>query len=227
MLKEITPPQMPMLIEDLGMLYPNNTSKQKKHYGIFECSCGKKFKTQTQQVKTGHTKSCGCYHIQRAKESKISHGLSKHKIASVWYSMARRCTSTKNKRFKDYGGRGITICDRWINMENFIADMGDTYIEGLTIDRIDNDKGYSPDNCRWTTKEVQNRNTRILKSTNTSGYRGVYFAKRSKKWVSRIRVNYDRKILGSFLTAFEAAKAYDQYVIENNLEHTKNFKDVP
>jgi len=113
-------------------------------------------------------------------------------------------------------------------LQNFINDMYPSFQEGLSLDRIDNNKGYSLDNCRWTNKTIQARNTCKIQKNNTSGYRGVYLYKRTGKYVVRIRVNYTRINLGAFTTAIEAAKAYDKYVIDNNLEHTKNFnnKDI-
>lgn len=80
----------------------------------------------------------------------------------IWAGMVNRCTNPKHERYADYGGRGITVCDRWLGPQgvtNFIADMGERP-EGLTVDRKDNDKGYSPDNCRWATYVVQNNNRR-------------------------------------------------------------------
>jgi hypothetical protein len=77
----------------------------------------------------------------------------------IWSSMVRRCTNPRNKAFPAYGGRGITVCDRWRDFTNFLADMGECP-EGLSIDRKDNDKGYEPGNCRWATQSEQCRNTR-------------------------------------------------------------------
>jgi len=95
-----------------------------------------------------------------------------------------------------------------------------TWKKGLSIDRINNNGNYELANCRWATKEVQVRNTRMIKSNNTSGYRGV--TKSGNKWKCSIRVNGKQIYIATYTTALEAAKAYDSYVIKNNLEHTIN-----
>jgi hypothetical protein len=222
MLKTITEPLAPILIEDLGMQYPTEKSKEKKHLGIYKCSCGVHFKSYTVSINSGNTKSCGCYNKVMTKEANTTHGLSKHILYKTWQYMINRCNNPKNKRYKDYGERGITVCERWMKFENFRDDMFSKWQEGLSIDRIDVNGNYEPSNCRWATKEVQSRNTRPIQSNNTSGFRGVSFQPTRNKWVSYIMVSYKRKTLGRFNTALEAAKSYDAYVINNNLEHTIN-----
>lgn len=210
------------LIKDLGYLYPNETSKQKRRYGIFLCSCGVELTTQIYGVKSGKTNSCGCYQIEIATKCNTTHGFRNHRLYKVWKSMIHRCINKKNKDYDNYGGRGITVCDRWLDVKNFIEDMYSTYKEGLSIDRIDVNGNYCKENCRWATKNVQARNTRILKSTNTSGYRGVHFEKRTSKWIARIKTDNKRIHLGTFKNAVDGAIAYNKYVLDNNLEHTLN-----
>jgi len=212
----------PLLIEDLGILLISKRSLRKTRYGIYKCSCGNEFKAITTHIKNGHTQSCGCYQKRRASESHIKHGLSTHRLYHVWKSIIFRTTNINDPQFLNYGGRGIKVCERWNKLENFIEDMYSSYKEGLKIDRIDNDGNYEPLNCRWTTQTVQSRNTQVLQKNNTSGYRGSTFCKKDKKWRSQITINYSNIFLGNFDTALEAAKAYDTYVIENNLEHTIN-----
>jgi len=213
-------PSMPLLIEDLGMLFPREISKKKSRYGLYQCYCGIKFKAMTDHVKSGQTQSCGCYVKKRAIEVKTTHGLTSHPLYSICKDMKRRTTNPKHKFFMCYGGRGIKVCDRWLNVANFIEDMYPTYEEGLTIDRINNDGDYEPSNCRWTTRTVQARNTRILRADNISGYRGV--SRLRNKWQGSIVINGKLKYLGIFITKLEAAIAYDSYVVVNNLEHTIN-----
>ena len=208
----------PILLKDLGMEYPTETSKQKSRYGLYKCGCGVEFKTRIGRVKNGTTVSCGCYRI----EQKTTHGLHNHPLYVVWSDMIRRTTNSKIKCFKYYGGRGITVCERWLNVSNFIEDMYTTYQEGLTIDRIDNNKGYSKENCRFVTRNIQSRNTIVIRSNNTSGYRGVSYYKSRDKWTAKITVNNKLIHLGYFKTALDAAIAYDRYVLENNFEHTLN-----
>lgn len=210
------------LIQDLGCMYPTEISKEKKRYGLYLCSCGKEFKAQTQNVKNKLTTSCGCFKIKNTSILLTKHKMCKHKFYYVWASMIQRCINIKNKYYKNYGGRGICVYKEWEKFENFKKDMYLSYKEGLSIDRINNNGNYEPSNCRLATKITQQRNTRILKSDNTSGYRGVDFCKNNKKWRARIVINAKEINLGRFNTAEEAGYAYDKYVIDNNLEHTTN-----
>lgn len=98
---------------------------------------------------------------QRARQAEHSHGQVGSGAYTSWYAMKQRCTNPNNKSFAGYGARGITICDRWMAFENFYADMGDRP-EGYTLDRISNDRGYEPDNCRWATHAEQRRNQRHM-----------------------------------------------------------------
>ena len=208
-----------VLIKDLGMLYPTQTSKQKSRYGLFKCFCGTEFKTQTGRVKRKSTRSCGCL---VGGQSTIN-GLTKHRLYNTWQHMINRCNNINADNYKYYGEKGVAVCDEWLSLENFIEDMYPTYKEGLTLDRENNDIGYNKSNCRWANRKTQSRNTSRLISTNTSGYRGVSFHKRIQKFISQICVNFKKVHLGYFKDPIEAAKAYDKYIIDNNLEHTRNF----
>ena len=214
--EEIERDMTPILIEDLGVRFPTEKSKHKARYGLYQCQyCGKEFECLQQNVKKGNTKSCGCQSVK----FKNPHGLRYHRLYDTWRDMKGRCYNPKSTNYTDYGGRGIKVCDRWLDIKNFIEDMYPSYQEGLTLDRIDVNGNYEPDNCRWTTKEVQNRNNRQLRITNTSGFRGVSWYTPTKKWVASIRVNTKSKNLGYYSTALEAAKVYETYVRLNNLEH--------
>lgn len=210
--------EKPILLEDLGMKFPTENSNKKRRYGLFKCFCGNEFEAQIAHVKNGNTKSCGCL----INQDKITHGLKGHRLYTTWNTMMYRCYNPKNKNYIEYGGRGITVCDRWHSIENFIQDMFPSYIEGLTLDRIDVDGNYEPNNCRWATKSVQARNTRLLREDNKSGFRGVCWHKATGKWVATIVVDSKKIHLGYFNTAIEGAIAYNNYVIKNNLEHTLN-----
>ena len=151
----------------------------------------------------------------------VKHGMKQHRLYYVWSDMKRRCINPKRKDFKYYGGRGIKVCEEWMDINNFISDMYPTFQEGLSLDRINANGNYEKSNCRWATKTTQSQNTRLLQSNNKSGYRGVSI--KIKKYQASISVNNNKIHLGYFDTALEAAKAYDNYVIKNNLEHTLNF----
>jgi hypothetical protein len=214
----------PELIKELGLLKISDKSNEKRRYGLYKCDCGAEFKTQLRNIRTGATKSCGCYHKRGLIERSTTHGLSKHRIYDVWVAMVYRCTVHTDINYKNYGGRGIGVCERWMEVSNFIEDMYPSFMEGLSIDRIDNDGNYEPSNCRWVTKEVQTRNTRRLRTNNTSGYRGVTLNKKSNKWVVHIGIKGKTKYLGKADTAKDAALIYDSYVKDNGLEHTTNYK---
>ena len=213
---EIEKDMTPILLKELGMRYPKEKSKRKYRYGLYQCQyCGKEFEVQIQNIKTGHTKSCGC----QAKTNGKTHGVRSHRLYTTWAGMKNRCYNEKNQKYKDYGGRGIQICDRWLDIKNFIEDIYSTYKIGLTLDRIDVNGNYEPDNVRWTTLNVQAQNTKDIRSNNNSGFRGVSWNKKLNKWIAQISVNNKRIWLGIYPTALEAAEAYERYVRINNLEH--------
>lgn len=127
---------------------------------LCECECGGYTKCSTADINRIHTKSCGCLQKEIVKKIKTKHGMSKEKVYAVWKTIKDRCLNKNNKKYMDYGGRGITICNEWAeNFDNFFKDMGFPE-EGKSIDRIDNSKGYYKENCRWATRTEQTRNTR-------------------------------------------------------------------
>ena len=209
-----------ILIEDLGMMYPTKNSNHKSRFGIYKCGfCGNNFRTNTHSVNAGTTKSCGCYQKKlRDGRFRKQHGLSNTRLYNIWRKLKDRVSNIKNKDYQNYGGRGISICEEWLDVQNFYDwAMSNGYSDGLSLDRIDNDGNYEPSNCRWTTRTIQSRNQRMQKN-NKSGYRGVSYNKSQGKYKAQIRVNKIHIHLGSFLTAVEGAIAYNNYIIENNLE---------
>ena len=222
---ELEKDMTPKLIKDLGMRFATEKSKRKYRYGLYECQyCGKEFEAGTQYVKRGHTKSCGCQRKGGNREN-TTHGMTQHRLYKTWDNMMRRCHNKNTKTFKNYGGRGIIVCERWHSVENFIDDMFPSFEEGLSLDRIDLNGNYEPDNCRWTTREIQARNTRKIQKNNTSGFRGVSWRKDIDKYRAYITINNKTIHLGYFYSPEQGALVYDTYVRENNLEHTKNFSD--
>ena len=206
----------PKLIEDLGMRYPTEKSSRKYRYGLYECQyCNKEFEALSNNIKHG-LKSCGC---QRKGINK-THGLESNKFYHTWYAMVKRCNNLKSKDYKDYGARGITVCEEWLDIRNFTEWCNSTYpkLEGYTLDRINNDKGYSPENCTWSDKTAQVLNRRIMKN-NKSGYVGVIWHIRGKRWVVNIRISKKLINLGSFKDKIEAVLTRDNYIIENGLPH--------
>lgn len=127
----------------------------------FLCECGNEFTADIQSVKTGHAKSCGCKRIAEVKKTSTKHGLSHLPEFKIWVDIRRRCYQPQNKSYANYGGRGIGMSEEWRNsFENFIRDVGRRPSAVHTIDRIDNNKGYEPGNCKWSTREDQGRNKR-------------------------------------------------------------------
>jgi len=207
------------IVEDLGMRFPSSTSKQRKRFAIFVCPyCGKDFTSEVTSVKGGRATKCKSCSI---KVSKTTHGETKSRLHGIWVGLRQRCTNVNVGNYLNYGGRGITVCAEWddfIEFKNWALSNG--YADNLSIDRADNDLGYTPDNCRWTDRETQARNTRLIYSTNTTGFRGVY--PEGNKFVASVGLGNKSYRLGLFLTKEEAAFAYDSFVLNNGLEHTTN-----
>jgi len=140
--------------------------QSRKIIWLCHCDCGKYAYVTRTDLQTGHTQSCGCLHREQTGRIKLSHGQSRvGKTSSLymrWAQMIQRCNNPDHPRFKDYGGRGITVCARWLAFENFAADMGEPPA-GMMLDRENNDGNYEPGNCRWVTQLVSARNTRNKK----------------------------------------------------------------
>lgn len=133
------------------------------------CECGNINKVRGTYLHNGESKSCGCCRAESARKHGHNTTKGKSKTYSSWESMIQRCTNPNNKHFNRYGGRGITICESWRDFPNFLADMGERP-DGLSLDRINNNRGYSPDNCRWATDSQQNNNRANSRFVTVNGY---------------------------------------------------------
>lgn len=128
-------------------------SGQAKRRVTCKCDCGELRLVHVSSLRSGNTQSCGCYHKDRATK----HGHHGTRTYRIWAGMVQRGTGKKNNG--NYKGRGIVVCDRWLSFDNFLHDMGECP-ENLTLERLDNDKGYTPENCAWRTFKQQQRNKR-------------------------------------------------------------------
>lgn len=149
------------------------------------------------------------------------HNLRRHPIYSIWRNIKTRLFNPKTHNFNNYGGKGITMCNEWMSDVSLFYkwSLENGYSAGLTLDRIDPSKGYCPENCRWTTREVQARNKgRYRKSI--CGFSGVsrQFWNGANHYLAHAYVNRKRIYLGHFSTAEEAAKQRDKYIVDNNLQ---------
>lgn len=134
---------------------------------VCQCDCGNVKTIRRDGLISGHSTSCGCYRVEAARKATMTHGLSKgsknhHPLYDVWSTMIQRCHNKNSKSYSSYGGRGISVCDEWRhNFQSFYDwSLKHGYQKGMSIDRINNDKGYYPENCRWVTQYTQSRNKR-------------------------------------------------------------------
>ena len=128
---------------------------------LCKCGCGKECVVMAYNLKNGHTQSCSCLSLKKRVAARTTHHETGTRLYQIWFHMKRRTTNVNDREYSYYGGRGITICDEWLSYEPFRDwALQNGYSAELSIDRIDNNKGYCPENCRWTTQKVQSNNTR-------------------------------------------------------------------
>ena len=179
------------------------------HRWLCQCDCGTVREVQDHTLRHGISKSCGCTRDKKLK----THGLSRSKIHNSWRAMKERCENTKNKRYSSYGGRGITYDLKWKTFDGFYEDMGDSHVDGLELDRIDVNGNYCKENCRWADQAEQCYNQRLRKD-NKTGRTGVWFNKKTGKYLAYIRFKNKRINLGYYSNFEDAVKVREEAEIE-------------
>jgi len=149
----------------LLVLYDTGERKDKRVVWRCKCDCGNEVDAVSHDLTSGDTRSCGCYQRERVAEAHTTHGMvrhgKRHPVYGVWAAILTRCENPNAKCYKNYGGRGIAVCEEWHDPAVFIDwALAHGWKKGLSIDRIDNNGNYEPDNCRWVTSKENNRNRR-------------------------------------------------------------------
>lgn len=133
--------------------------KNGRRFFFCVCDCGNFKQVSIDRLRNGKTKSCGCLRTEICKNISVKHGLYGTRAYNTWCNMKSRCRNPNNKKYYRYGGRGIIVCDEWLDFKRFYNDMGDPS-EGMSLDRVDNDGNYCKENCRWADQKTQSRNTK-------------------------------------------------------------------
>lgn len=175
------------------------------------CDCGNEVIVRADSLKTVQTgtgvKSCGCLQRDRTKESQTKHGFCGTRLYIEWANLKNRCWYPTHPSYQRYGGKGINICEEWLDFEAFKDwALSSGYSDSLTLDRIDNDGMYEPSNCRWVSATIQSFNKGIAAKNNT-GVTGVRFRKDRNAYVAFIGVDKKQVHLGTFKTLEEARHA--------------------
>lgn len=168
-------------------------------FWLARCDCGTEKLVNGSKMTTGRIESCGCAAVHGC----LTHGLTSHPLYYRWKNMMARCYKPVHGSYHDYGGRGITVCEEWHDVRNYIEWADPRYVEGQTVDRIDNDGDYSPDNCRFSNPSVQSINQR--RRNNKAGVTGVRRCR--NRWQAYIALHGKNTHLGTFDTLLDAAAA--------------------
>jgi hypothetical protein len=187
-----------------------------------ECDCGKTKTVVGCNLRSGATKSCGCLARESSTNRATKHGMAESVEYSTWEGMKDRCYNKNSQQYRHYGERGITICERWVkDFQNFFYDMGKRPPDCTSIDRIDNEKGYAPGNCRWTDQKTQTRNKR---NNIWATYNGV--RKLQMDWLELIgitRCTWGRRKKSGNMTDSDVLRFYVNKKFHNQPEKIASF----
>lgn len=188
---------------------PKICGNQSHRQMLCKCECGNVVKVELAKLVAGHTKSCGCLMKEVASKKASTHRLSKTKIYRQWAGMKRRCYKSDSDNYKWYGGRGIKVCDEWRNsFENFYNwSMNNGYSKDLSIDRIDNNGNYEPNNCRWVNREIQSNNRRTNIMITFQGE-----TKSLTQWCRYFNINYSTTKNRILNLGWDYEKAFSTHV---------------
>lgn len=203
------------------VLEESGRNKHGKIMWTCKCECGTVRDICGENLRDGNSSSCGCYKLQTFIERSTKHGMSRTRFYNIWSLMIRRCTDPNFSRYEVYGGRGIKVTQRWLDFINFRDDLLVDYEnhvkvfgeKNTTLDRINVNGNYEPENIRFATLNEQAQNRRILPS-NKSGVTGVCWNKQKRKWVARITFNGKETYLGSYDSIEEAITSRKRAEIE-------------
>lgn len=184
-----------------------------------QCDCNSPaFEVRVDSLLSNNTKSCGCLKVATIKKASTTHGQSDERIYRIYHAMVSRCYNENHVGYSEYGGRGIKVCDRWLEPDgegflNFVRDIGKFYADNLTLERINTNKNYSPENCKWEGRSVQAFNRRPTR-VNTSGRTGVFWYESRQRFVVKITKDGKEHWGGQYISFEQACSAASELEVK-------------